>query len=472
MSGSSRKVRDEIELILEVLRQHPDGLSVGEIADRLKEAHQLSIEPHAVAYRIRQSPGDRVSGFGEGRGRRYRIGAGPDARTRNPPHDKLPPDSVGRAEEGWLTPEAAQLREMIRRPRGERRYVTYQRRWLEVYTPDVTWYLPEGTRAHLYRIGATPESERPAGTFARDILARLLIDLSWASSRLEGNTYSRLDTQNLIEFGQQAEGKDAAETQMILNHKRAIEYLVAEGLNTKLDELTVRSLHALLAEGLLRDPADEGRLRILPVRITGTTYIPTEDPNVIRECFMRIVDTAKAISDPFERSFFLLVHIPYLQPFIDINKRTSRLAANIPLIEANLCPLTFIDVPEQDYVDGIIAIYELQGFELLRDVFVRAYERSCELYVAVRQSAATPDPIRLRYRRELGVIIAQMVRKRQAPNRETIAALARAQQVATDDSARFAEVALTILLNLNDASAVRYGLRPSEFEFWRTTFRK
>lgn len=83
-------------------------------------------------------------------------------------------------------------------------------------------------------MGRAPlRGQQPSGTYARQILDRLLIDLSWASSRLEGNTYTRLDTERLIRFGQAAAGKDATETQMILNHTAAIEFLIeqsAEGL--------------------------------------------------------------------------------------------------------------------------------------------------------------------------------------------------------------------------------------------------
>jgi Fic family protein len=86
--------------------------------------------------------------------------------------------------------------------------------------------LAEPVRQRLHELGRSPAGERPAGTYARHILNRLLVDLSWASSRLEGNTYTRLDTQNLIEFGMVAEGKNQLEAQMILNHKAAIEMLV------------------------------------------------------------------------------------------------------------------------------------------------------------------------------------------------------------------------------------------------------
>ena len=125
-----------------------------------------------------------------------------------------------------LSDESRAIRDAIRAPLHTRRPVAYDIAFLEAYEPNRTHYLPESLRAQLRSLGRSRVDEAaPAGTFARDILGRLLIDLSWASSRLEGNTYSRLDTERLIEHGRAAEGKDAFETQMILNHKAAIEYL-------------------------------------------------------------------------------------------------------------------------------------------------------------------------------------------------------------------------------------------------------
>ncbi len=142
-----------------------------------------------------------------------------------------------------------------------------------------------GDEAPLYELGRSPDGDRPAGTFARQILDRLLIDLSWASSRLEGNTYTRLDTQNLIAFGQLAEGKDQREAQMILNHKGAIEMLVEDAETVGFNRYTIQNLHALLADDLLPDPDAAGRLRSILVGITGTTYQPTGIPQLIEEAF-------------------------------------------------------------------------------------------------------------------------------------------------------------------------------------------
>ena len=85
----------------------------------------------------------------------------------------------------------------------------------------------------------------------------------------------------------------------------------------------------------------------MPNRSINSVYLPIAMPQRIEELFGIVMSMAAEIADPFEQSFFLMVHLPYLQPFEDVNKRVSRLAANIPLIQHNLCPLSFIDVPQQ-----------------------------------------------------------------------------------------------------------------------------
>jgi hypothetical protein len=151
-------------------------------------------------------------------------------------------------------------------------------------------------------------------------------------------------------------------------------------------------------DNLLDDPRNAGRLCTTPVAIGASTYVPTGIPQLIEDMFNRLVDLGGAIRNPFEQSFFLMVHLSYLQPFVDVNRDTSRLAANIPLIRRNLVPLSFLDVPEQTYIDGLIGIYELRRVELLRDLYVWAYERSTRQHKIVRDSLSEPDLFRLRYR--------------------------------------------------------------------------
>lgn len=365
-----------------------------------------------------------------------------------------------------VSAEGAAIRDQVRRPLMHRRPVGYQREFLEAYEPGVSFYLPESIRAQLHEIGRTANSERPAGTYARDILNRLLVDLSWASSRLEGNTYSRLDTQNLIEFGQVAQGKHAQETQMILNHKAAIEMLIEDVEQVDFNPFTFQNLHAILAENLMPDEDSYGRLRRRPVEISGTVFQPLAMPQVLEDCFLRLLHKAAAISDPFEQAFFLMVQLPYLQPFEDVNERVSRIGANIPLIRHNLCPLSFIDVPERSYVEAILGIYELNRIELLRDVFVWAYERSCQRYLAIRQSMTDPDPLRIRYRGALIEAVQAVVKQRRAPSRELIEQLAQ-ESAEVGDQEAFARLLIDALRRLHEGSVARYRLKQSEFAAWQ-----
>jgi Fic family protein len=365
-----------------------------------------------------------------------------------------------------LSTEAQALQRAIRQPVQQRKPVGYRIAFLEDYHPNRTSYLPAALREQLRLLGRAPTRDAPAGTFARDIFNRLLIDLSWASSQLEGNTYSRLDTQRLIEHGQAAAGKDALETQMILNHKAAIEYLVLGAERIAVDAPTLIALHAMLSDGLLADAAAVGRLRQRTVEIGDSVYRPLALPQQVAELFGIVVEMAAEIEDPFEQAFFLMAHLPYLQPFEDVNKRVSRLAANIPLLRSNLCPLSFIDVPAPAYVDAMLAVYELNRVELLRDLFVWAYQRSCQQYNAVRQQMAPPDSFRLRHRAALAETVRTLVQKRRRP---TAAAVTRAapRSVPAAERERFVALVQREFESLHAGNVVRFGLHPFEFESWQ-----
>ncbi len=126
-----------------------------------------------------------------------------------------------------MSKEGKAVRDYITRPTGARKPVGYKMDFLDQYEPNSTYYyLRLEERERLQEIGRLKTAPQPAGTYAKLIFNRLLIDLAWNSSRLEGNTYSLLDTRRLIEFGEEANGRDHIEAQMILNHKDAIEFLI------------------------------------------------------------------------------------------------------------------------------------------------------------------------------------------------------------------------------------------------------
>jgi hypothetical protein len=199
---------------------------------------------------------------------------------------------------------------------------------------------------------------------------------------------------------------------------------------------------------------------------------PLEVPQRIESCFLEILAKAEAIADPFEQAFFAMVHLPYLQPFEEVDKRVSRLAANIPLVNYNLCSLSFIDVPQDDYISGLIGVYELHRIELPRDVFVWAYRRSDCRYSAVPQSLGDPDPFRLRYRTQIGEVVREEVTSlmKKGKAAQWIAEQA-AGKTRKEDRHRFTEVVETELLALHEGNIARYRLRPRGFSDWKNHWR-
>lgn len=452
----------ELVAVLQVVRPFPAGASIEDVLQALRDKPARRTLQRRLALLVRQG---RLLCEGKGPATRYRVPSGAPVR----------PMWTGVREEGFYPPLSAggqAVRDAIRTPRQARTPVGYNRGFLDAYRPNRTWYLPDDARSRLMRLGSGGDGGRPAGTYARQILHRLLIDLSWNSSRLEGNTYSLLETERLLQLGAAAEGRDALETQMILNHKAAIELLVDQAGEIGFNRYTVLNLHALLAENLLADPQACGRLRSLGVGIGGSVYEPLSVPQQIEECFQQILDTASAIADPFEQAFFAMVHLPYLQPFEDVNKRVSRLAANIPLIRDNLSPLSFVDVPEVAYVEAMLGVYELNRVDLLRDVFVWACERSCARYSAVQKSLGQPDPFRLHYRQAISEVVREVVME--CCDKATAAALIRKRThevAAPADAERMIEVVETELLALHEGNIARYRLRPSEYEAWSRVWR-
>ncbi|MDK3026012.1 Fic family protein [Cupriavidus taiwanensis] len=403
----------------------------------------------------------QVKAIGEGRARRYFGANTTEVAAPLPGRDRFP-DYIP------LSADSRDIAAYIDQPSEARKPVGYQRDFLDAYQPNVTRYLSDSLRRQLHKMGRTAQVDAPAGTYSRAILNRLLIDLSWASSHLEGNTYSRLDTRELIEHGKAAQGKAAIETQMILNHKAAIELLVENIGTVGFDRYTLMNLHSALSENLLPNPADEGRIRQHVVNVGQSVYRPLSAPQQIEEALDVLLGKVDQIADPFEQSFFVLVHLPYLQPFADVNKRTSRLAANLPLFRANLCPLTFLDVPEQAYSRAVLGVYEMTRVELLRDVFVWAYERSTQEYVAIKQDLAEPDPLRLAWRDVIKQAIRDVVLH---PDQDALAVIRQVvlAKVLEVDRDNVQALIIEELRRLHEGVLARYGLRPSELAAWKAT---
>jgi len=304
--------------------------------------------------------------------------------------------------------ESQVLRASLLRPLAMREAVTYQRGLVDSYQPNQTAWLPPALAADL-EVEGRMRGQQPAGTYARKVLEPLLIDLSWSSSRLEGNRYTLLDTERLFKSGVTDGDLDAV---MLLNHKAAIEFMVDAVPEYGLNAAVISNLHALLMQDLLADGTALGSIRQTVVNISGTTYFPTQLPSLLEEMLEQVLDKARQVKNPIEAAFFLWVNLAYLQPFEDGNKRTSRLAANIPLMLYNCSPLSFLDVNLQDYALAMMGVYEQRDMSLAADLFVWVYRRSISKYGVMLEAMGVPDPVRLRYRELLNEAINAVVRER------------------------------------------------------------
>jgi Fic family protein len=356
------------------------------------------------------------------------------------------------------------IRVQLQIPYNRRKAVKYDKAFIDRYVPNKTFYLPERDRKQLRSAGSPVGGPLPAGTYARRILERLLVDLAWASSRMEGNTYNILETERLIRLGEEALGKDRKEAVMILNHKEAIQYVVDH-----LDEITLsaqdlQNIHALLSNGLLIDPAMAGRLRRMPAGISASSYQPLDDPYEIEDEFRILVTKAGEIGDPFEQSFFLLVHIPYLQAFEDVNKRTSRIASNVPLLKADLAPMSFLTMNDRDYVDGLIGIYELTNVALLRDAYVEAYMASAQSYKTLRAEVESPDKAALVYRDLVRAIVRRAVLDWKEYRPEAAMAMAAEAGVPQPDQQPVVTFALQEFNGLHEGNLIRYRLQLADLD--------
>ncbi|MCH7415698.1 Fic family protein [Belliella sp. R4-6] len=451
--------QNELRIIEETIASSSNGLGIEELLILLP----FQIEKRTLQRRLSSLKEKKLIHIsGEARSTRYHANIAEknhDSSKINSTEENLAPIP--------LSKEGKSILALLSRPEIQRTPVGYERSFLENYRPNIDSYLSIEEKQKLAEWGKTHNDEQPAGTYAREILSRLLIDLSWNSSRLEGNTYSLLDTELLIHEGQVATDKSAKETQMILNHKEAIELLVDSSNEVDFNRYTILNLHALLSNNLLSNPAASGRLRVFGVGITNSVFTPLGIPQLIEEFFDLILEKARQIENPFEQAFFILVQLPYLQPFDDVNKRVSRLAANLPFNRQNLAPLSFIDVPEESYIKGLLGIYELNRIELFKDVFLWAYQRSALRYAAIRQSIGEPDPFRMKYREEIRDTVANIVRNAIGKAEASKLVNTESQKLPIEDQLKFNEVVAIEILGLHEGNFVRYRIKPSEFTAWK-----
>lgn len=207
---------------------------------------------------------------------------------------------------------------------------------------------------------------------------RLTVELSWKSSQIEGNTYSLIDTEILIKENKEAEGHKREEAVMILNHKKALDYILEDRKNFKnLNLRKIEDVHSLIVDRL---SVGKG-LRKKAVGITGTKYRPLDNEYQIKEAMEKMIEVAnEKLPDPFSKAIFTMLMISYLQPFEDGNKRTSRLLGNAILLSGDICPLSYRSINEADYKKAVILFYEQNSARFFKELFIEQFKFAVSNY--------------------------------------------------------------------------------------------
>jgi Fic family protein len=197
-------------------------------------------------------------------------------------------------------------------------------------------------------------------------LEYLTVELSWKSSALEGNTYTLLDTQLLLTEGIKAKGRTDFETQMVLNHKNAIGFIIENPdlFSGKINYATIEELHRVIVHNL----GIPSGIRKKLVKISASNYIPPTNPHQLRESADKILEVLGRFTDPIQRSLMALCLIPYLQAFEDGNKRTGRMLANAILISAIGKGFSLRKVSARELALAYLSFYEFNSIRSLAEI--------------------------------------------------------------------------------------------------------
>lgn len=461
---SKRQTTNKLkEAILKALGRATHPLSRGEISEFLPTPPS----PKTIQRRIQELCEDgMVESSGHLSGKKYALASSTNLVSEATDSSSKADTKEKPVKREVFSKESLAKLKYLETPSFARKKTSYNTSLLENYIPNETQYINNQQRESMVKAGIRFDKEFAAGTYAKNIIQRLLIDLSYNSSRLEGNTYSLLDTKLLLEQGVTSDDTLNEEAVMILNHKEAILFLVGNALEIEVTSFVVRNLHQLLAQDLLRNPNACGNIRKIEVGISRTAYTPLNNSQQLEEYLTLTLRKAEKITDPFEQSFFLLMHLSYLQAFEDVNKRTARLTCNIPFIKKNLCPLSFIDVAKEDYINSLLYFYETGDPQPAADVFYSAYLSSCEKYDVVKQSLGKIDPYRIKYRKERKEALGEIIRDLVTGSNIEVSLESYCERNQIEDRDKFISVAMTDLSNIHSGAIIGLGVTEGMFNAW------
>jgi hypothetical protein len=126
-----------------------------------------------------------------------------------------------------------------------------------------------------------------------------------------------------------------------------------------------------------------------------------------------------------------------------------------------------VEVPDKLYINGLLGVYELNRVDLLKDLFLWAYERSAKQYAAQRQTLGEPDPFRMKYRDSIRAIIAEIITKPHTKAEAIQLIKVRSRSLPKADQEKYVYTVETELISLHEGNFARYFVTPLQFKNWR-----
>jgi len=209
-----------------------------------------------------------------------------------------------------------------------------------------------------------------------------LIELTYTSNALEGNTLTRKETAAVVEKGLTIGGKSLVEHLEATNHAKALTDIMAlAGSETfDLSENDILTIHNTILRGI--DDENAGHYRSIPVRISGSPVVlpnPRRVPDHMQNFIAEL--TAENDKHPVELAAQAHYQLVTIHPFVDGNGRTARLLMNLILLQHGYPPalirtrdrMKYISALEKAQLGGSIADYHKVIFD--------AANRSLDIYL-------------------------------------------------------------------------------------------
>lgn len=209
------------------------------------------------------------------------------------------------------------------------------------------------------------------------------LDFIHTSALIEGNTYDKLDTNALLEYGRTAGGKKYSDAKMILNLRDAYDMLITNNLEPS--KQVLKDLHYILSNEMVGNN-QRAVPRDVEVTIAGCNYIPLATKERLDDELNYLFKVSETIKNPYNKALYMHNNLAYLQYFTDCNKRTARVMLNVVLKNSAL----MIYIPDEDsvkeYLKSIVSYYETGSYDLFKKYFIKSYQKVIDMIVEIEIS--------------------------------------------------------------------------------------